>query len=120
MAHWAKIRADEINVIQAVVVDGCVVGNVVSWEDSGRRYVGYWIDRSVWGRGIATKAVALLLDRVTARPLHAYVAVANVGSLRVLEKSGFTRVPEHVSDPEKAESDEVEEFLLVLQPAADD
>jgi RimJ/RimL family protein N-acetyltransferase len=118
MTHWAKIRADGTVVTQAVVVAGRVVGNVVSWEESGRRYVGYWIDRSVWGRGIATKALELFLGRVTSRPLYAYVAVANVGSTRVLEKCGFTRVPEHVSEPATADADEVEEFLLVLESAA--
>jgi hypothetical protein len=36
MAHWAKIRADETVVAQTIVVDGRVVGNVVSWEQSSR------------------------------------------------------------------------------------
>ena len=80
--------------LPTIVADGRVVGNVVSWEDSGRHLVGYWIDRGVWGRGIATAALGLLLGQVTSRPLHAYVAVANVGSIRVLEKCGFTQVPE--------------------------
>jgi RimJ/RimL family protein N-acetyltransferase len=120
MAHWAKIRADESNVTQAVVVAGEVVGNVVSWEDSGRRYVGYWIDRSVWGRGIATQALALLLRLVTTRPLYAYVAVANVGSTRVLEKCGFRRVRGHVPEPGTEDADDVEEYLMVLESAAQD
>jgi RimJ/RimL family protein N-acetyltransferase len=115
MAHWAKILADETGVTQAVVVAGRVVGNVVSWEDSGRRYVGYWIERSAWGRGVATTALALFLGRVTSRPLYAYVAVANVGSIRVLEKCGFLRATEHVSDPATPDVDDVEEFLLVLE-----
>lgn len=120
MTHWAKIRADKTNVTQAVVVAGRVVGNVVSWEESDRRYVGYWIDRSVWGRGIATRALALFLGRVTSRPLYAYVAVANVGSTRVLEKCGFRTVPRHVSEPATDDADEVEEHLLVLESTAHD
>jgi RimJ/RimL family protein N-acetyltransferase len=120
MAHWAKIRAEETCVTQAVVEAGRVVGNVVSWEESDRRYVGYWIDRSVWGRGIATRALGLFLGRVTSRPLYAYVAVANVGSTRVLEKCGFRRVPGHVPEPSAADADEVEEFLFVLESATND
>lgn len=120
MAHWAKVRADETAVTQAVVVAGRVVGNVVSWEESERRYVGYWIDRSVWGRGIATKALGLFLGQVTSRPLYAYVAVANVGSIRVLEKCGFLRVTEHVSGLAPPDIDDVEEFLLVLESATND
>lgn len=120
MAHWAKIRADETVVTQTIVVDGRVVGNVVSWEQSGRRAVGYWIDRRVWGRGIATRALGLFLDRVTSRPLHAHVAVTNVGSIRVLEKCGFTRVAAHVAEPSRPGADEVEEILLILESATSD
>jgi len=69
MAHWAKVRADETAVTQAVVVASRVVGNVVSWDESSRRYVGYWIDRSVWGRGIATKALGLFFGQVTSPAL---------------------------------------------------
>jgi RimJ/RimL family protein N-acetyltransferase len=114
MAHWAKIRADETVGAQTIVVDGRVVGNVVSWEQSGKRLVGYWIGRRDWGRGIATQALTLFLGRVTLRPLHAYVEVHNTGSIRVLEKCGFRPVPtQDVPSPTGGE-DGVEELLLVL------
>jgi RimJ/RimL family protein N-acetyltransferase len=111
MAHWATIRADQTVVAQTIVADDHVAGNLVSWEQSGRRLVGYWIGRRDWGRGIATKALALFVDRVTSRPLHAYVEVHNAGSIRVLEKCGFRRVS--TRDVERP-TDEVEEVLLVL------
>jgi RimJ/RimL family protein N-acetyltransferase len=114
MAHWAKIRADPAAIAQAVVVDGRVVGNVVSWEQSGMQFVGYWIGRSDWGRGIATNALTLLLDHVTARPLHAFVEVNNSGSIRVLEKCGFRQVP---GPPSVSAVDGAEEVLLVLETA---
>jgi RimJ/RimL family protein N-acetyltransferase len=117
MAHWAKIRADPTGVVQAVVVDDRVVGNLVCWEQDGRRLVGYWIGRPDWGRGIASAAVALFLGHVTARPLHAYVEVHNGGSIRVLEKNGFTRVPHDDAPLAVDGDDEVEEVLLVLETA---
>ena len=46
---------------------------------------------------------------VDARPLHAYVAKCNVGSIRVLEKCGFVKVGEHAGD------DGIEELLLELR-----
>ena len=49
----------------------------------------YWVDRAAWGRGIARRALELLMDLVPVRPLHARAASNNVGSLRVLQKSGF-------------------------------
>ena len=51
--------------------------------------VTYWIGRPVWGRGIASQALELLLKLVPARPLHARAASDNIASLRVLQKARF-------------------------------
>jgi RimJ/RimL family protein N-acetyltransferase len=92
-AHWTtRVLANPAGVVRAVVVDGVVAGNVVSWLDGPRRLVGYWIGRSWWGRGVATAALSLFLDEVPSRPLYADVATANAGSVRVLEKCGFVAV----------------------------
>jgi RimJ/RimL family protein N-acetyltransferase len=117
-AHWSKIRKDPSTLQQTVVVDGDVAGNVVSWHQDGRRLVGYWIGREYWGRGVATRALALFLDRDTERPLYAHVAVQNVGSIRVVEKCGFRRVPEaetSASPASPAAPDDVEEVVLVRE-----
>jgi RimJ/RimL family protein N-acetyltransferase len=99
MQHWeTKILANETGTAKTVVIDGHVAGNVLSWEQDGRRQIGYWIGKEFWGRGIATKAVRLFLDLVTQRPLYAQAARHNRASIRVLEKCGFTldeRSPEH-------------------------
>jgi RimJ/RimL family protein N-acetyltransferase len=89
MAHWAKILVDPEVPKKTIVIDGAVAGNVVSWVQSGRRLVGYWIGREYWGRGIGTEALARFLTVATERPLYALVAKHNVGSIRVLEKCGF-------------------------------
>jgi RimJ/RimL family protein N-acetyltransferase len=115
MAHWAKIRADDTAVQQTVVVDGQVAGNLGCWEQDGRHLVGYWFGREYWGRGIATRALALFLDRVPSRPIYAHVAVHNAGSIRVLEKCGFRPVPAHEEPHPAAGADDVEEVLLVLE-----
>lgn len=94
---------------KTIVVDGKVAGHIVSWEKSGRRLVGYWIGRAYWGRGIATGALLEFLEHETTRPLSAYVAAHNVGSIRVLEKCGFRRVADYT-----AESDGVEEYVFKL------
>jgi RimJ/RimL family protein N-acetyltransferase len=51
--------------------------------------LGYWIGREFWGRGIASRAVALMCKEVTMRPLFATTAEWNHASLRVLMKHGF-------------------------------
>ena len=105
-AHWRKILADDSLLAWVVEVDGEVAGNVVSWEQDGRQLVGYWLGREFWGRGLATAALAELVQELGTRPLHAWVASSNAGSIRVLEKCGFVRVGEHTTD--------VEEYLYEL------
>ena len=92
MAHWASIRADETTVARAIVADGTVVGMVLSWIAGDDRIVGYWIGRAHWGRGYASRGLALLVAEIEKRPLIAHVADSNVGSRRVLEHCGFERV----------------------------
>jgi RimJ/RimL family protein N-acetyltransferase len=87
--HWARILADDAVMIRTVVVDGEVAGNVLSFERSGRREVGYWLARDHWGRGVATAALVAFLGVERSRPLYAGVVPANGGSLRVLERCGF-------------------------------
>jgi RimJ/RimL family protein N-acetyltransferase len=112
-AHWARVRADDANVVRTIVADGQVAGNIGSWQDHGQQLLGYWIGREWWGRGVATQALALLVDEVSVRPLHAHVVVHNVGSIRVLEKCGFRRdqAPEAQAP---APDDGLEEHVFVL------
>lgn len=59
----------------------------------GERFdVGYGLGRAHWGRGIASRALGLLLADVSRRPLYATVAASNAASMRVLEKHGFVIV----------------------------
>ena len=101
-AHWHRILADD-SLIQRTIVDGDeVVGNIGSWPQDGRRYVGYWVGREFWGKGLATRALQeLTAEVVTERPLHAWVAARNTGSIRVLEKCGFVHVDTHTTDIEE-------------------
>ena len=112
-AHWAKVRADDRLVARTVLADGSVAGNIGSWPENGQQLLGYWIGREWWGRGVATQAVALLMDEVSIRPLYAHVAVHNAGSIRVLEKCGFRR---DRAQEAKAPSpdDDIEELVFVL------
>lgn len=90
--HWRRIVADENNVIRVIDVDGEPAGHVLSWPSEGRRYIGYWVARAFWGRGLATAALADLVALLPERPLYALVSTDNVGSIRVLEKNGFVEI----------------------------
>ena len=111
VAHWrTKVFAEPSAKARTVVLDGRVAGYVGSWESDGKCLIAYWFGKEYWGRGVATAAVAeFLTTHETRRPLHAYVARANVGSIRVLEKSGFQALGRPA-----AGADGVEEILFRL------
>jgi len=98
MARWAKTLANDSCLTRTIVADGEVAGNIGCWEADGSRFVGYWIGREFWGRGLATQALSELLGVVDARPLFAHVVKSNVASIRVLEKCGFVEVGGHTGD----------------------
>jgi len=112
LAHWRGILAEEDVIVRTITADGEVVGDILAWDDGGRTLVGYWIGREHWGRGIATRALAAFVEDVTTRPLHAKVAEHNAGSIRVLEKCGFTRR----GAPERGD-DGIVDLLYVLEEA---
>jgi RimJ/RimL family protein N-acetyltransferase len=115
MAHWHMILADATVIIRTIVLDGHVVGSVLSYEESGRPEVSYWIGKEYWGQGIATGALAeFLMHGNTARPIYARAAQDNIGSRRVLEKCGFAIVGE-ARGFANARGEEIEELLLELR-----
>ena len=110
---WEKIFADPSVVAQAIVIDDVVVGSIGSFQVDGLDSVGYLIAREHWGKGIASRALALFLELVTVRPLHATVASSNLASLRVLHKCGFTITGTRLA-PETDRYLACEEVSLVL------
>lgn len=81
----------------AIELDGVPVGGggiePLEGTRTGVAILGYWLAEEYWGRGVATRALQLLVDRAFAdgfRRLQAHVFAANTASARVLEKCGFT------------------------------
>lgn len=108
MKHWrTSVLGDETCLVRTVLAGDEVAGSVVSWWDGDRRFLGYWLGRPYWGRGVGTKALALFLDTERTRPLYADPFHANTASVRLLEHHGFQRagVVHHGED---------EHVLLVL------
>jgi len=112
LTHWRTkvLRPENLN--RTIVEDGGVAGYISRWEQDGKRFIAYWLGREHWGKGVATRALSEFLALESTRPLHAWVAVHNMGSIRVLEKCGFrAEAPEH---PEPA--DGVAEVFMTLGP----
>lgn len=92
MDHWAGILANDRILKRMVLIDSQPVGYAVCFDQDGLSFLGYWVRRESWGRGIGTQAVARFLELVDRRPLFAIVSSGNAGSIRILEKTGFLAV----------------------------
>ena len=109
--------------LRAVEADGQVAGNMVSFAQSGRREVGYWLGRRFWGRGIATAALHAFLTEETRRPLEAHVATHNVASRRVWRSAAFgcaarsSPASGHDGPSGAALAEMVDELVLRLDPS---
>ena len=84
-------------VLLAIDVEGVAVGNIglTIGEDVHRNTaeIGYWLGEPYWNKGIATKAVALMLqiafEEYKLHRVYATFIETNMASGRVLEKNGF-------------------------------
>lgn len=112
-AHMAKVIADPKLVALAILADGVFVGQISLFQADGLDSVGYWIGKAFWGRGIASRALEMLLERIPTRPLHATAVRANAASLRVLTRNGF-RIVEYRMSEARPRYPAREEAVLIL------
>jgi len=96
--HWGRILDDPEVIARAIVWDGVSVGFINVFRVDDDWFVGYWIDRGHWGKGIATRALVEILEIVERRPLLARVSSENIGSIRILQRCGFEQTHECVSE----------------------
>jgi RimJ/RimL family protein N-acetyltransferase len=101
MAHWARIMSSETGILNTILADDTVAGNVVYWEAAGKPNIAYWLGKTHWGKGIASAALAQFLTKIEARPVYAHVAKHNFASIRVLQKCGFQLAREDMCDGEE-------------------
>ena len=96
-AARAHLEADRSAYSLAAVLDGRPIGSVAVWttdphDRNGE--LGYTFHRAYWGNGYATEAVSQLLkfgfNTLQLERISATCHPGNIGSIRVLEKSGFS------------------------------
>lgn len=98
---------------QTIILDNIIVGSIASFVIEGDREITYWIDRTYWRQGIATKALKEFLSIETIRPIFGRVAFDNFGSQRVLEKCGFVKIGSDKGFA-NARQAEIEEYIYKL------
>ncbi|MCC8116166.1 MAG: GNAT family N-acetyltransferase [Planctomycetes bacterium] len=99
-AEWLEVTSRQDPVMDfAIEYRGALAGGVglkpMILDYSGTVELGYWLGQEYWGKGIASRAVRLIvpyaLDELLYIRIHALVHSPNVASCRVLEKNGFER-----------------------------
>jgi RimJ/RimL family protein N-acetyltransferase len=110
--RWRKILNEPIYKTRTIVAEGQVVGYIGHFVRNDRPEVSYVLGKQHWGKGFATSALHQFLQEVAVRPLYARAAKDNTGSIRVLQKCGFSLVGEDRFIA--AQGHEVEEFIFEL------
>lgn len=110
---WERIFADPGVISRVIELDGLIVGSVGSFQADGQDCIGYWIARPHWGKGVASRALAMFLREERRRPLHATTVRANAPSQRVLERCGFRCVGFRIDqETDRFLAGEVADFVL--------
>ncbi len=100
LGYWEKMYDRQVSVYWAVALESNnqIIGTAGFnyWNKGQRRAeISYDLDYNHWGKGISTNAVKAItnfgLKDMQVQRIQATVAVDNIPSIRVLEKSGYKR-----------------------------
>lgn len=111
--RMSRLRADTSVSFRVIDLDGAIAGTIGSFRVDDQREVTYWVDRALWGQGVASAALEALLAETAERPVYARAASDNLASLRVLERAGFRRIGVN-RDFAHGRGEEIEETILRL------
>ncbi|MGV8911145.1 MAG: GNAT family N-acetyltransferase [Rhodoglobus sp.] len=98
---------------QAICSNDHLVGMIATFTLDGHRELTYWVDRAHWGQGIASAALALLLEKEPQRPLRARSAAHNSRSAAVVMHNGFVETGRNIDFAEGLQRDS-EEIIFEL------
>jgi RimJ/RimL family protein N-acetyltransferase len=113
-AHWQRVLSAPGTTNRTILLGRVPVGSIACFPDFGDPEITYWIDPAHWGKGIATRALAAFLLKIHGRPLYARAASDNIGSMRVLERNGFSPIGTDTGFAEGRAAD-TEETIFVLE-----
>jgi RimJ/RimL family protein N-acetyltransferase len=113
LAKYIKLLNDPTVNNQTIIADSVIAGSIAKFVMEGDAELTYWIDKKLWGKGIATAALKNFLTLETARPIFGRVAFDNPGSQKVLENCGFIKIGTDKGFA-NARQTEIEEFIYRL------
>ncbi|WP_347216201.1 GNAT family N-acetyltransferase [Chryseobacterium sp.] len=113
LAKYTRFLNDPTINNQTIIVDDGIAGSIAKFIMEGDTEITYWIDKSFWGKGVATTALKEFLTLETSRPIFGRVAFDNFGSQKVLEHCGFIKTGTDKGFA-NARQTEIEEFIYRL------
>ena len=113
LQKYTKFLTDPTINMRTIMMGDLIVGSIAKFEIEGEAEITYWIDKKEWGKGIAAMALKDFLTIENTRPIFGRVAFDNLGSQRVLEKSGFVKIGTDRGFA-NARQAETEEFIYKL------
>ncbi len=110
--HSRHLTDPAIN-MRTIKANGEVAGSIAKFVMENEAEITYWIDRKLWGQGIATPALKDFLKIELTRPIYGRVAFDNYGSQKVLKKCGFVKIGTEKGFANARQS-EIEEYIYKL------
>jgi RimJ/RimL family protein N-acetyltransferase len=107
---YSKFLTDPTINMRTIRVNDEIAGSIAKFVIENEAGITYWIDRKLWGQGIATTALKEFLNIEQTRPIYARVAFDNYGSQKVLEKCGFVKIGRDKGFA-NARQTEIEEYI---------
>jgi RimJ/RimL family protein N-acetyltransferase len=113
LEKYTKLLNDPTIHMRTILVDNTIAGSIAKFEMDGEAEITYWIDKKLWGKGVATKALREFLKIENTRPIFGRTAFDNFGSQKVLEKCNFVKIGKDKGFA-NARQTEIEEFIYKL------
>ena len=99
MAHWTKSMADKTATLQTIISDGSVAGNIVCWQQSDERLVGYWLE-GILGQGRCERSI-VIVSRSCDDPSAHCASRSTISRLFESCRNVGSRFPRYVFFPER-------------------
>lgn len=114
IAKWTKLLSNKKVNINTILLNDKIVGSITKYEMNGNAEITYWIEKKFWAKGIASNALEKFLKTEKKRPIYGRVAFDNIGSIKVLEKNGFSKIGTE-NGFANARAKNIEEFVFQLK-----
>ncbi len=113
LEKWTRLLSDEKVNIMTILFEKKIVGSITKYEMEGDAEITYWVEKKFWNKGIASSALKSFLEIEKTRPLFGRIAFDNLGSIKVLDSCGFSKIGNDKGFANAREK-EIEEFIYKL------